>query len=188
VVAPPGGVYTLRLHNPGPPALVLLTIVHDRRVEFRTVWVPEAVDLSNIVPHQPRQVSGLRLCTVTGCGNTARLCPSARGRRYQEVFQPHIRGLSRLLHEGRLKELPPLLQALPQDRPEAPFDFFLGVYCVQIMLRARRHLPHIARAAAIVFCRYWHYGQQAAQRQQPTPWDLAATILEKPVGPYYAPP
>jgi hypothetical protein len=89
------------------------------------------------------------------------------------------------LHEGRLKELPPLIEALPQDRPEAPFDFFLGVYCVQIMQRTRRQLPHIARAAATAFCRYWHYGQQAAQRQRPTPWDLAAAILEKPVGPYY---
>jgi hypothetical protein len=157
-------------------------------VEFRTVWLSNALDLPHIVPHRPRQVSCLRLFTVTGCGDTAGFCLSARGRRYQEVFQPYIRGLSRLLHEGRLQELDALLQALPQARPEPPFDFFLGVYCVQIMQRTQRRLPHIARAAATAFCRYWHYGRQAAQRQLPTPWALAAVILETPRAPYSTPP
>jgi pimeloyl-ACP methyl ester carboxylesterase len=184
VVVQPGGACTLQLRNAGPPALVLLTIVYDTRVEFRTVWVPDAVDLSNVGRDTPRQVSCLRLFTVTGCGDSTRPCLSPRGQRYQEVFQPYIRGLSRLLHEGRLQELAPLLDALPQESPKAPFDFFLGVYCVQIMHRTQRKLPHIARAAAMAFCRYWHYGRQAAQRQLPTPWDLAATILHTPAAPH----
>jgi hypothetical protein len=162
--------------------MVLLTIVYDTRVEFRTIWVADRVDLPTLGGDRPRQVSCLQLFAVTdGSRDTARLCPSARGQRYQEVFQPYIRGLSKLLHEGRLKDLDPLLHALPQARPEAPFDFFLGVYCVQIMQRTQHTLPHIARAAAAAFCRYWHYGQQAEQRQQPRLWDLASTVLEMPV-------
>jgi hypothetical protein len=182
VAAQPAGVCTVRLHNPGPPGMVLLTIVYDTRVEFRTIWVADRVDLPTLGGDRPRQVSCLQLFAVTdGSRDTARLCPSARGQRYQEVFQPYIRGLSKLLHEGRLKDLDPLLHALPQARPEAPFDFFLGVYCVQIMQRTQHTLPHIARAAAAAFCRYWHYGQQAEQRQQPRLWDLASTVLEMPV-------
>ena len=187
VVAQPDGAFTVQLRNPGPPGVVLLTIVHDTRVEFRTVWLSDEAAIPHVIRHRPRQVSCLRLFTGTGCGDTARLCLSYRGQRYQEVFQPYIRGLSRLLHEGRLKELDTLLQALPQDRPEAPFDFFLGVYCVQIMQRTRHKLPHIARTAATAFCRYWHYGGQAVPRQLPTPWDLAAVILDTPVGPYSTP-
>jgi pimeloyl-ACP methyl ester carboxylesterase len=184
VVAQPAGACTVRLHNPGPPGVVLLTIVYDTRVEFRTIWVADRVDLLTMGHDRPRQVSCLRLFAVTdGSRDTTRLCPSARGQRYQEVFQPYIRGLSKLLHEGRLKDLDPLLRALPQERPEAPFDFFLGVYCVQIMHRAQHTLPHTARAAAAAFCRYWHYGQQAEQRQQSMLWDLAAAILETPVAP-----
>jgi pimeloyl-ACP methyl ester carboxylesterase len=185
VAAQPAEVCTVRLCNPGPPGVVLLTIVYDTRVEFRTIWVADRVELPTMERDRPRQVSCLRLFTATGgSSDTARLCPSARGQRYQEVFQPYIRGLSKLLHESRLKELDPLLRALPQARPEAPFDFFLGVYCVQIMQRAQHTLPHIARTAAAVFCRYWHYGQQAEQRQQPGLWDLAAAILETPVAPH----
>jgi pimeloyl-ACP methyl ester carboxylesterase len=187
VVAQPGGAFTVQLRNPGPPAVVLLTMVHDTRVEFRTVWLSDAMALPQVLRHRPRQVGCLRLFTGSGCGNTIRHCLSRRGQRYREMFQPSIRGLSRLLHEGRLKDLDTLLQALPQDRPEAPFDFFLGVYCVQIMQRTRHKLPHIARAAAMAFCRYWHYGGQAAQRQLPTPWDLAAAILRTPVAPQYTP-
>jgi hypothetical protein len=188
VVAQPAGTWTVRLHNPGPPGVVLLTIVHDTRVEFRTIWVADRMELPTVGCEQPRQVSCLRLFTGTGASSdAARPCLSARGQRYQAVFQPYVRGLSKLLHEGRLKDLAPLLRALPQERPEAPFDFFLGVYCVQIMQRTQHTLPHIARAAAAVFCRYWHYGQQAEQRQQPSPWDLAAAILETPVA-SHAPP
>ena len=183
----PVGAWTVRLHNPGLPGMVLLSIVYDTRVEFRTIWVVDRVELPTMERDRPRQVSCLRLFAVTGGNSPAHLYASARGRRYQEVFQPYIRGLSKLLHEGRLKELDPLLRALPQARPEAPFDFFLGVYCVQIMHRAQHTLPHIARAAAAAFCRYWHYGQQAEPRQQPRLWDLAAAILETPVAPH-APP
>jgi hypothetical protein len=150
--------------------------------------VADRVDLPTLGGDRPRQVSCLRLFAVSaGSSDTARLWPSARGQRYQEVFQPYIRGLSKLLHEGRLKELDPLLRALPQTRPEAPFDFFLGVYCVQIMQRTQHTLPHIARAAAAAFCRYWHYGQQAEQRQPPGLWDLVSTVLETPVASHATP-
>jgi hypothetical protein len=187
VVAQPDGAFTVQLRNPGLPGMVLLTIVHDTRVEFCPVWLSDVATLPHVIRHRPRQVSCLRLCTASGCGATARLCLSRRGQGYQEVFQPYIRSLSRLLHEGSLKELDTLLQALPQDRPEAPFDFFIGIYCVQIMQRTRYKLPHIARTAATAFCRYWHYGGQAAQRSLPTPWDLAAAILDTPVAPYSTP-
>jgi pimeloyl-ACP methyl ester carboxylesterase len=183
VVTHPAGALTLQVHNPGPPGLVLLTMVHDTRIEFRTVWMTDEVALPMLEHDRPRQVGSLRLFSVTGCGDTARQYPSPRGCRYREVFQPYIRRLSMLLHEGRLQELDSLLGALPQQRPEAPFDFFLGVYCVQIMRRTQHKLPHIARAAAIAFCRYWQYGKQPMPRQQPTLWDLAATILETPLAP-----
>jgi hypothetical protein len=153
-------------------------MVHDTRVEFRTVWMTDEIELPSLMCDRPRQVSCLRLFEVTGTGDTARRCLSPRGRRYQEVFQPYIRSLSKLLHEGRLQELDGLLRALPQQRPEAPFDFFLGVYFVQIMQRTQHKLPHIARAAAVAFCHYWQYGRENTQRQQSTLWDLAAAILE----------
>jgi hypothetical protein len=183
VVTRPAGAFTLRLRNPGPPGLALLTMTHDTRVEFRTVWITDEVEISTRVCDRPRQVCCLRLFEVTGHGDTARRRPSSRGRRYQEVFQPYIRSLSQLLHEGRLQELDSLLRALPQQRPEAPFDFFLGVYCVQIMRRTQHKLPHIAKAAAEIFCRYWQYGRQTTPRQQSTLWDLAAAILDTQVAP-----
>jgi uncharacterized protein len=183
VVTQPAGAFTLRLHNPGPPGLVLLTMVYDTRVEFRTVWTTDEVESPPLVYDRPRQVSCLRLFAVTGWGDTARRCPSPRGRCYQEVFQPYIRGLSQLLHEGRLQELDSLFRSLPQQRPEAPFDFFLGVYCVQIMQRTQHKLPHIAKAAAAAFCRYWQYGRKTMQRQPPTLWDLATAILDTQVAP-----
>jgi hypothetical protein len=55
---------------------------------------------------------------------------------------------------------------------------------VQIMLRTRRKLPHIARAAADIFRRYWHYGApDGTLPMQPTLWELASTILGKRLGP-----
>jgi hypothetical protein len=177
LLAPPAGAATVQLRNAGSPGLVLLTSVYDKRLEFRTVWLSDGVDLPHMGSDAPRQVSCLRLFTGTGCGATARLCPSARGQRYQEVYQPYMRGLSRLLHEGRLQELDDLLAALPQERPEAPFDFFLGLYCVQIMRQTQRKLPHIARAAAAAFCRYWPSSRPAAPGQRSTPRDLAAAVL-----------
>jgi hypothetical protein len=72
---------------------------------------------------------------------------------------------------------------MPRERPEAPFDFFLGLYCVQIMQRTRHKLPHIAQAAAEAFVRYWHYGPREALPGQPSLWGLAAAVLGQRVGP-----
>jgi hypothetical protein len=94
-----------------------------------------------------------------------------------------VRELSKLLHERRLHELEFLLPLLPRERPEPPFDFFLGVYCAQIMQRTHRTMPHLARAAAQAFLRYWHYGPDAAPPGQPTLWDLAAEVLGQKVNP-----
>jgi hypothetical protein len=88
-----------------------------------------------------------------------------------------------MLHERRLHDLEPLLHMLPHERPEPPFDFFLGMYCVQIMQRARHKMPHIARAAAQVFLRYWHYGPYADLPGQPTLWTLTAEVLGQEVNP-----
>jgi hypothetical protein len=74
-----------------------------------------------------------------------------------------------------------LLRALPLERPEPPFDFFLGVYCVQIMQRTRQTMPSLAQAAAQVFRRYWHYGPETVAPGQPTLWTLAAKVLGQQV-------
>jgi hypothetical protein len=92
-----------------------------------------------------------------------------------------IREFSQMLHERRLHDLAALLHTLPPERPEPPFDFFLGVYCVQIMQRARQKMPSLAQAAAQVFTRYWHYGPEAAPPEQPTLWALAAEVLGQQV-------
>ena len=182
VVAQPDGAFTVQWRNPGPPGVVLLTIVHDTRVEFRTVWLSDEAAIPPI-RHRPRQVSCLRLFTGTGCGDTARLCLSYRGQRYQEVFQPDIHSLSLLLHEGRLKELDTLLQALPQDRPRHHLTSFSGILCAD-------HATDQTQTAA--YCQDRCHGPfvwllalrgQAVSRQLPTPWDLAAVILDTPVGP-----
>src|SRR5439155_192809 len=81
-----------------------------------------------------------------------------RGQQYRAMFRPLIRELSHVLHERRLHDLEALLYTLPRERPEAPFDFFLGVYCVQIMQRTRQKMPSLAQVAAQVLMRYWHYG------------------------------
>ena len=86
-----------------------------------------------------------------------------------------------MLHERRLHDLEALLHTLPHERPEAPFDFFLGVYCVQIMQRTRQKMPSLAQVAAQVFTRYWHYGPDAEPPGQPTLWALAAEVLGQQV-------
>jgi hypothetical protein len=178
--------WTLRLHNPGPPGLALTTVIGNRTVDFRTIWVEDQAEISGIVRAAQPQASCLRLFEVAGCGATARVRQTARGNRYQAAFQSSLRALSKTLHERRLQELEALVHAMPKSRPEAPFDFFLGLYCVQIMQRTRQKLPHIARAAAEAFTRYWHYGVQDGQHGVPTPWDLAAAVLGKAVGPHQA--
>jgi pimeloyl-ACP methyl ester carboxylesterase len=174
----------LRVHNPGPPGLALCTVVQNTALHLRTVWVQECLDIP-VEPGAGQPMgSCLRLFEVAGSGDAAGVRLTPRGQRYRERFQPCLRALSRTLHESRLAELAPLLEAFPQQRPEPPFDFFLGLYCVQVMLRCRRRLPPMARAAAEIFRRYWHYGAPDGTLPiQPTLWELVSTILGKQVGP-----
>jgi pimeloyl-ACP methyl ester carboxylesterase len=178
------GTLTLQLDNPGPPGLVLTTVVGERTVDFRTVWVQRQTHVTYRANSAHPLVSSMRLYEVAGSdGQTARVRFTARGTLYRSLYRSHVRALSRSLHEGRLQDLDSLVQALPCTRPEAPFDFFLGLYCVQIMQRTRYKYPHIARAAAETFTHYWHYGSQDASHHTPSLWDLAADVLNKPVGP-----
>jgi pimeloyl-ACP methyl ester carboxylesterase len=188
VLAQGPGTFRLRLHNPGPPGLALTTVVSARTVDFRSLWVHDQAEVPDLVSEERPLVSCCRLFEVSGCGNAACIRLTARGQRYQEVFQATLRELSRALHESRLQDINRLLRALPADKPEAPFDFFLGVYCVQIMRRTQHKLPHVARAAAEAFCRYWPYGISDAASGTPTPWALATAVLGKAVGPRHAPP
>jgi len=119
----------------------------------------------------------LGLFAAAGDGDNACLRSTRRGQQYRATFQPLIRTLSKALHERRLHDLEPLLHMLPYERPEPPFDFFLGVYCVQIMQRTRHKMPHLAQTAARAFTRYWHYGPSPEQSGQPTLWALATEIL-----------
>ena len=169
--------YTLRLRNAGPPCLALTAVVAQYALASRTVWVQDTAEIPVIATGPPPTVSCLRLFEVTDDGDRARIRYTSRGQRYRTTFQPLIRELSKLLHERRLHELEPLLHRLPHERPEPPFDFFLSVYCVQIMQRARRKMPHLAQAAARVFTRYWHYGPYAEQPGQPTLWTLTTAVL-----------
>ena len=143
----------------------------------RTVWVEETAQLPVLATGQPPQVSALRLFEVTAEGERSRIRYTPRGQRYRAAFQPVIRELSKLLHERRLRELEPLLHRLLREHPEPPFDFFLSVYCVQIMQRARRKMPHLAQTAARVFARHWRYGPYAEPPGQPTLWALTTEIL-----------
>jgi pimeloyl-ACP methyl ester carboxylesterase len=132
--------YTIRLRNAGPACLVLVTVVAAHALASRTVWVQEEAMLPVLATGQQPTVSCLRLYETTGDGEGARRHATPRGQRYRAAFQPLVRELSRILHERRLHELEPVLHRLPHARPEPPFDFFLGVYCVQIMQRTR-HTP-----------------------------------------------
>jgi pimeloyl-ACP methyl ester carboxylesterase len=186
VMAQGSGTFTLKLHNPGPPGLALTTIVRKDTVDFRTIWVRDEAVIPDIARGTQPKASCLRLFEVSGCGDAAHICTTTRGRRYQATFQPCIRELGKALHERRLDELETLIHAMPQERPEAPFDFFLGLYCVLIMQRTRQKMPRIAQAAAEAFTRYWHYGVQDGQHNAPTPWNLASTVLGRQVGPRHA--
>jgi pimeloyl-ACP methyl ester carboxylesterase len=176
------GRYILRLHNTGAPGLVLTTVVSEHDLACRTVWVRNAAELSVHAPGRRPTVSCLPLLEVNGDGDRAHVRYTPRGQRYRTTFRPVIRELSQRLHERRLHGLEALLHTLPHERPEAPFDFFLGVYCVQIMRRTRRKMPSLARVAAQVFTRYWHYGPGAEPPGRPTLWALVAEVLGQQAG------
>jgi len=167
--------YRVHLRNTGAPGLVLTTVVSEHVLACRTVWVREAAEFSVHAMGRQPTVRCLPLCEVDGDGAHPRYTP--RGQQYRTLFRPLIRELSQMLHERRLHDLEALLHTLPHERPEAPFDFFLGVYCVQIMQRTRQKMPSLARVAAQVFTRYWRYGPDAEPRGQPTLWALAAEVL-----------
>jgi pimeloyl-ACP methyl ester carboxylesterase len=179
------GKYTLHLRNTGAPGLVLTTIVAEHTLACRTVWVQAAAELPVHAMGRRPLISCRRLFEVVGAGATARPRATPRGQQYRTTWQPIFRELSQALHERRLHALAPLLPMLPRERPEPPFNFFLGIYCVQIMKRTRRTMPHLARAAAQAFLRYWHwhYASAAAPPGQPSLWDLAAGILGQEVNP-----
>lgn len=169
--------YALRLQNAGLPCMVLTTVVAQHALASRTIWVQDVTELPVIATGRQPTVSCLRLFEAASDGDRAYIRATRRGQQYRATLQSLIRDLSKVLHERRLHDLEPLLQRLPQERPEPPFDFFLGVYCVQIMQRARHKMPHLAQMAAQAFTRYWHYGPYVAPPGQPTLWTLAAEIL-----------
>jgi pimeloyl-ACP methyl ester carboxylesterase len=169
--------YILYLHNAGAPGLVLTTVVSEHDLACRTVWVKHDAEISVHAPGRLPTVSCLPLCEVDGDGDRAHIRYTPRGQQYQTIFRPLIRELSQMLHERRLHDLEALLHTLPHKRPEPPFDFFLGLYCAQIIQRTRQKMPSLARVAAQVFTRYWHYGPDAASPGQPTLWALAAEVL-----------
>jgi pimeloyl-ACP methyl ester carboxylesterase len=175
--------YILHLHNAGAPGLVLTTVVSEQDLACRTVWVQNAAELSVHAPGRLPTVSCLPLCEVDGDSDRAHIRYTPRGQQYRTIFRPIIRELSQMLHERRLHDLEALLHTLPRERPEPPFDFFLGVYCVQIMQRTRQKMPCLAQAAAQVFTRYWHYGPDAEPPGQPTLWALAAEVSGQQVSP-----
>jgi len=169
--------YALRLHNAGPPCMILTTVVADHALASRTIWVQDGAELPVLATGRQPTVSCLDLFEAAGDGERAHRRYTSRGQQYRTTFQPLVRDLSTMLHERRLEALEPVLHRLPQERPEPPFDFFLGVYCVQIMQRTRRKMPHLAQMAARAFTRYWHYGPYAEPPGQPTLWTLATDIL-----------
>ncbi|MCZ6874720.1 MAG: alpha/beta hydrolase [bacterium] len=172
----------LQLYNNGPPGAVLTTFISDQAADFTTTWVDDAATLPIPTGHPFRHVHSLRLFeAVQGSHATVQCLLTSRGQRYQTVFRPYIRALSRLLHESRLSELGDCLKTLPQSKPEAPFDFFLGVYCIQIIRRSRKKFPHLAKAAAEAFTCYWPYGAGAAQDAPHNLWGLATSVLNKAV-------
>ncbi|MBM3223917.1 MAG: alpha/beta hydrolase [Candidatus Tectomicrobia bacterium] len=169
--------YTLHLRNDGPSGLALATVISDHAIVCKTVWLQQDAAFPVYATGRQPAVHCQRLLAVEGEGHTTRPHDTLRGQRYRLVFRPLVRALSQLLHERRFTELEDLLQRLPHERPEPPFDFLLGVYCVQIMQRTRQRLPHIAQAAAKVFRRYWHYGPSTVSAGPPTLYTLAADVL-----------
>jgi pimeloyl-ACP methyl ester carboxylesterase len=181
VIAQSAEAFTLKLYNPGPPGLALATILRKETVDFRTIWVRDEAIIPDIARGTPPKASCLRLFAASGCGDAIHVRITTRSYRYRTAFQSCIRKLSKTLHEGQLDELEALLYAMPQERPEAPFDFFLGLYCVQIMQRTQQKMPHIARVAAEAFTRYWPYGATDRQHNVPTPWNLVSAVLDRQV-------
>jgi len=171
--------YVLRLCNAGPPCMVLTTVVAEHSLASRTIWIQDGTELPVLATGRQPTVSCLRLFEAAGDGDRAYLRSTRRGQQYRAAWQSLIRDLSKVLHERRLHDLEPLLHRLPHERPEPPCDFFLGVYCVQIMQRTRYKMPHLAQMAARAFTRYWHYGPDPEPPGQPTLWTLATEILDQ---------
>lgn len=172
--------YRLRLHTTEPPGVVLLTMATPQTLTSRTLWLDTAAEIALPATDAPPWVHALRL--RTGCKTGEGLEPdlTPRGVRYRQTWQPLIRALTQALHERRAPDYAALVQAMPAERPEPPFDFFLGLYCIQIMQRTQHTMPQVAYAAAQRFRQYWHYGPPP-EVEGPTPWDLAAAILGAPM-------
>lgn len=163
ITANHAGQPVLRLHNHAAPGAVLTAFIGAQAADFTTTWVDDTTTLPMPAGQPPRHLHSLRLFeTKQDCHAAVQCRLTPRGQRYQAVFQPYIRTLSRLLHENRLSELDACLKTLPPSKPEAPFDFFLSLYCIQIIRRSKKKLPHLARAAAEVFTCYWPYGANPA--------------------------
>ena len=173
--------YVLHLHNAGAPGLILTTVVSEHDLACRAVWVRDTAEFSVHTRGRQPIVHCRPLFKVEGDGDHAHIRYTPRGQQYRTSFRSIIRELSQRLHERRLHDLEALLHTLPHERPEAPFDFFLGVYCVQIMQRTRHKMPSLAQVAAQVFTRYWHYGPDAEIPGQPTLWAFAAEVLGQQV-------
>jgi pimeloyl-ACP methyl ester carboxylesterase len=173
--------YILHLHNAGAPGLILTTVVSEHDLACRVVWVRDTAEFPVHARGRQPTVHCRPLFKVEGDGDHAHIRYTPRGQQYRTIFRPIIRELSQMLHERRLHDLEALLHTLPHERPATPFDFFLGVYCVQIMQRTRQKMPSLAQAAAQVFTRYWHYGPDAEPPGQPTLWALAAQVLGQQV-------
>lgn len=163
--------YALRLHNAGTPGPVLLSVATPQTLTSSTLWLDTEAEILLPATPAPPWVSALRLHAAA----------TPRGVHYRQTWQPLMRALSRALHERRVHEYAAFVQAMPPERPEPPYDFFLGLYCVQIMQRTQQTLPQVAQAAARRLRKYWHYGPSQDQPGVPTPWDLVAEILDEPV-------
>jgi pimeloyl-ACP methyl ester carboxylesterase len=173
--------YRVRLRNIAAPGLVLSTVISEHTLACRTVWVQDAAEFSVHAPGRPPTVHCQPLCEVEGRGDRAHLRYTPRSQQYRTTFRALIRELSQRLHERQLDDLESFLHRLPHERPAPPFDFFLGVYCAQIMQHAHPKMPRLARTAAQIFTRYWHYGPHTEQPGQPTLWALATEVLGQEV-------
>ena len=176
--------YRVRLRNAAAPGLVLTTVISEHTLACRTVWVQDAAEFSVHAPGRQPTVHCQPLCEVEGQGESAQPRYTPRGQQYRTTFRAIIRELSQRLHERQLDDLESFLHRLPPERPAPPFDFFLGVYCAQIMQHAHPKMPGLARTAAQIFTRYWHYGTETELPGQPTLWTLAAEVLGQEVNPH----
>ncbi len=176
--------YILRLRNGGQPCVVFTTVVTEHRLACHYVWLEDSVDIPVMATDPQPRVYCLRLLETNGASDNPQIRSTPRGHHYRTTLQPLLRALSQSLHEGRWHELAALVPTLPHARPEPPLDFFLGVYCVQIMQRTRRISPHLAQAAARAFTRYWHYGPPPEQSGAASLWDLTSEILGQPGHPH----